>query len=475
MQAIKNFIILFIGDIVNYLLNFFVVIYLARILGVTNFGIINFAFAFYGFSTFITNLGLISIGTRDIAQQIANKHKNYQNQYILNVLNLRLVLSIVAFVILLLIALIINKPVTTKLLIILYGLSLFPFAMILEWVFFGWEKMEYVALERIIIAITYLALIMLLVKSIQHMILIPIIFLISNFLGMVFLFYQFNKQKGTDFKLKWQMNLKEWQSLIKNALPIGLGALLIQFSTNFSIVFLGLIKSDEAVGLFSSANKLLIFILIFDRVFCNTTFPIISRYYLDGKEKLTNLLMYLSKFIFLTAIPICTGSFILAPKIINFIYGTNYLKAFRILQILIWYLLITMLNSLYTTSLIAGKRNREYLFAIGFGVLTNILLNIILVPQKSAFGTAIALITAELITLLVLIQKIKPIGQIKFKFIDILKPLIATLIMILFIKLTLNKLSLIPLIILASIVYLVIIIIIKGITINDLKYLKITQ
>ena len=165
MRAIRNFFILFVGDSINYILNFFVTIYLARNLEVSNFGKISFAFAFFSFGSFITNLGLISIGTRDIAQRLKTHNTDTESKYISNVINLRQVLAIITFILLLAASLLIQKPMPVKLLIILYGLSLFPFALLLEWAFFGWEKMGFITIERIVTAASYLILILFFVKS----------------------------------------------------------------------------------------------------------------------------------------------------------------------------------------------------------------------------------------------------------------------------------------------------------------------
>jgi len=477
MKAAKNFITLFIGDGISFLLNFFTVVYLARTLEVGYFGIINFAFAFYAFGSFLTNLGLISVGTRDIAQDSRIKDPTAQNKYISNVISLRLFLGFLTFILLLILALIIRKPLNVKLLIIFYGFSLFPVALILEWAFLGWERMEYIAIERILIAASYLTLIFLLIKNTNNILILPIAYLVSNLLGAVFLFivYHLTQNKSFYHKLKLKVNFNEWQQLIIQALPIGLGAILIQFSINFNTIFLGLVKSDVDVGLFSAANKLLVFILIFDRVFCNTTFPIISRYFIMGKAQLSILLTRLGKLVFTISIPICVGGFMLSPNLIKLIYGATYQSGFSIFRILVWFLLIAMLNSLCTSSLIAGKKTKDYIWAIGIGVIANVILNLILVPIIAGLGTAIALVTAELVTFIVLMLKIKSIVQIKFILSNIIKPIIATVVMAVIIKLLVYKLSVIPLIVLAAFVYGITIILIKGFNKEDLGITKAAQ
>lgn len=473
IRAVKNFITLFVGDALNYLLNFIVTIYLARNLEVSNFGKISFAFAFFSFGSFLTNLGLISIGTRDIAQRLKTSSPESENTYVSNVINLRQVLAFITFVLLLSISFIINKSMPVKLLIIIYGISLFPFALLMEWAFFGWEKMSFITIERVLTAVSYLILVLLFVKGTNHLLKIPIVFLASNIFGALFLFltYRYHKKlhnASHPHKYKLTINFSSWLQLIKTALPFGIGAILIQIPTNFNTIFLGLIKSDVQVGLFSAAYKFLVFILIFDRVMNNTTFPIISRYYLRGKDNLSEILNRLAKLVLIITIPVCIGGFLLAKDITNLIYGSMYQQGYPIFQILVWFFFITMLNSLYTSTLIAGHKNKEYIKAIGFGVLVNVILNIVLVPFISALGTAIALVVGELVTLIFLTQLIKPIAHIRFKIINIVKPIFATIVMAFCIWLLHTKLSIIPLVVISALVYLAMILLIKGISKSDL-------
>ncbi|MCX7785851.1 MAG: flippase [candidate division WOR-3 bacterium] len=476
MKTIKNFLLLFIGDGISYILLFFATIYLARVLQVAGFGQLSFAFAFFSFGSFLTNLGLISVGIRDIAQYPVAPTCSETNcavysptAYIRNVIILRQFLSLLTFIVLLIISLVINKPSNVKLLIILYGLSLFPFAFILEWLFLGWQKMFYVSLQKIINSGTYLILLLLLVKRPIQIKNVPIAFLIGNLLGGLFLYLVYRRQSSDNEKLKTNIisKIKEMEKIFKSALPLGLGSILIQFSQNFGIVFLGLIKNDAEVGVFSAANKLVFTLLIIDRVFCNATFPSIARYFVLDKQRLSLILSHLQKLVLIVAIPISIGGVILSSQLIALIYGEHYQRASLIFQVLIWFLFFTMVNTIFTSTLIADKRNKAYLSAIASGVFTNVICNIIFVRPFGALGTAIALTFSELITFIVLRLIVQQFMPITFELKYLLKPLIAATIMVVFIKLLLSKLPIMLLIILAILVYGLIIILIKGIQKQD--------
>jgi O-antigen/teichoic acid export membrane protein len=469
MRTIKNFFFLMSSETVSYLLTFLATVYLARILEVSGFGKINFAFSFFALGAIFTNLGLLSIGTRDIAQ-LSNQDRPYhEGKYILTILSLRLTLAILVYGILLMSTIFISQPGEIKLLIILYGLSLLPLVLSLEWVFLGWERAVYIMLSKILTAAGYYIGIVVLVRNASKIDLVPLIFLLSNVIGVVFLLVVYGQQRSFSIKeIKDSLSLKNWVALIKNALPFGLGGILLQFSLSFNVLFLGIIKNSDAVGEYSAAWKVLSFLLIFDRVMNNTAFPIISRYVVYSPSKLPTLLMQISKIIFIIALPICLGSFVLGKRIIIFLYGENYQQSALLLEIIIWFLLFTMLNSIYTATLIAQHRNRDYLLIIAIGVATNIILNMLLVPQLEALGTTIGVVAQELACLILFNVKIRIITSFINYTKALYKPLIATGVMVGFAVTFSSQLNLLLLLIILVLIYFGTLFLIKGITKREL-------
>ncbi|MEO0072660.1 MAG: flippase [candidate division WOR-3 bacterium] len=467
MRAIKNFFLLLISEGLSYILNFLTTVYLARILKVTEFGKINFAFAFFAFSSIFTNLGLLSVGTRDIAQFQVSIPKKSEAQYIINLLSLRLLIALVVFGVLSIISRIIPSSLEIKTLIVLYGLSLFPLSLSLEWVFLGWEKAGYIMSSKIVTAVSYFLLTITLIKDPTAINRIPLFFFLSNLLGAGFLLITYLQHNITpNINFEFTIWLKDWMQLIKTALPFGLGALLVQFSLNFNVIFLGFVKNSTEVGFYSASFKVLTFLLIFDRVINNTTLPIISRYAQLGEEKLLFLINKINKLIFIIGLPLAAIVLVLNRELILFIYGENYLRSAQIIQVLIWFLLITMLNSIFTTVVIAQNEQRIYITTMIQGLIANLILNLILVPLLGALGSAIVLVTQELIILSLFYIKTKIITSLKIYWQNLYKPLMAASLMTIFMFL-LKKFNFVLIIGLALLFYLGILVIIKGITKKD--------
>ncbi len=103
-RIVKNTFSLLFSSIFAQFISFFVVVYLARILGPGDFGKISFAITITIYFTLIINLGLPLLGTREIARD-----REKINDYLNNILTMRLCLAALSFGLLLLMTFFLNK------------------------------------------------------------------------------------------------------------------------------------------------------------------------------------------------------------------------------------------------------------------------------------------------------------------------------------------------------------------------------
>ncbi len=462
-RNLKNLLLVALGEFLGPLLGFFVIAYLARVLGVANFGRINFAQAVFSYGLLLNYLGLPTLGTREIARQ-QNPEK-----IVPVILSLRLILSLFGFVLISLISLALPKGIETKTLIVLYGFSLFTTGLFLDWFFQGKEAMEYLAISRILNYTVYLLFVLLTIHNQNDFYFVPIGFFLGNLTIALFQFLVYEKRFG---KIRLTLNWQDSRRLLKMALPLGIASLFIQFGQYFTPTLLGLIKGNQAVGYFAAAYKLVMMIAIFDRVFTIVALPMITRFYtLNNPNLLQQLHNRLQKFLIFGVLPILIGGVILAKDIILLVYGTNYWQTVILFQILIFFFGITIFVSLYGVSLIAAQKEFQYAKAIGFGTLTNILFNPFLTFYLGALGASITVVLAEAVTLTFALINYHRIGGIigfgRLKQI-LPKSLFATCLMAFFLLLFSNS-NLFLRMVGAFIIYGGLLFLVRGITQDDFR------
>jgi O-antigen/teichoic acid export membrane protein len=460
-RGIKNLLLVTLGELIGPLLGFFVLAYLARTLGVGNFGMINFAQAIFSYGLLLNYLGLPTLGTREIA-------RNQDPAKITSsILLLRLFLSSLGFILILIISLVLPKNNETKMLVILYGFSLFTIGLFLDWFYQGKEAMEYLAFSRIINYSVYFIFILTFVRNKNDFYFVPIGFFLSNLSIVLFQLIVYQKRFG---KFRFAFNWKDGKGLLKVALPLGVASLFIQFGQYFTPSLLGFIKGNIAVGYFSAAAKLITMIAIVDRVFTIVALPMITRYHAaNNPDLLTTLLNRLHKLLIAVVLPIITGGIILAKEVIIFVFGRNYLPSVPVFQILIFFFGITIFVSLYGVSLIAAGKESRYARSIGTGTLTNVILNPFLTVFFNAIGSAIAVVLAEAVTLTFAASNYRLLEAVpgsSFKL--VFKPILATCLMAAFLLL-LPNINIFLKVIGSIIIYSGFIFLIKGLAVSDFE------
>ncbi len=381
-RAFKNFVSLLVGQVISRIFTFFVVIYLARVLGAANFGKIGFAQTILAYFGVIANLGTMTIGTREIAQ-----NRERINEYVNTITSLRLMLATLSFLSLLIFVALIPKPTEIRHLIILYGLSLFPFSLLLEWLFQGIETMEFISLSRILSQFFYFALVFLLVKNAGQLQVVPVSWLIGNLIACGFLLYIFNKRSN---KIKLEIDFLFWKKFLKHAIPIGISLILVQIYHGFDIIMLGFLKGDKAVGVYNAPWKLFSLAMQGGGLVTVVAFPMLSSYYRGNQDDFRNVWnRYRNISFFFGAMGLIVGTFFAEP-IILFLYGREYIGSIWPFRILSWAFAVLCINGPYGQPLLVAKYEKTILLITLITAITNVLANIVMVPHWGAVGAAIA-------------------------------------------------------------------------------------
>lgn len=461
----RNTASLLFSGIISQLIGFAAVIYLARVLGPGGFGKITFAIAIVVYFTLIANMGLPLLGTREIARE-----RDKTRDYVGSILALRLCLALLGFGLLLLLALFLNKPIEIKYLILLYGLGLIPSALLLDWAFQGVEKMEYIGLGKILATSIYVVLVLSFVKSPDHILLIPCFQVAGSLLAALILFSIFVKNLG---KLVFKVDLIFWKILLRRALPIGFSLAIAQIFFTIDTVMLGFMRSDEEVGYYNAAYKIIMLFIMVAMAYHDAIFPVISYFYKTSLDSLRKLVSGTEKLMAAIAMPLAVGGFILARPIMDLLYGAGYEGGIIAFQILIWAVFILYINVGYSRGLLACNREKWYLAGAAIPAVINVIANFILIPPLGLIGAAMGTVLAQAIAFLVIYIGFTKVVLVPFHH-YIFKPSLAAIIMAAFLFWGLNGaiLSVFPLIAGGAFIYGLLFYLMKGITKEDIRLIQ---
>ncbi len=432
--------------------------YLARNIGVENFGLINIGFAVLSYSIILSSLGLSTFGIRAVAQS------NTEN-LVSKVLSIKLIVSFVIYIIIAIVALILLESILARI-ILIFCLSVFTNAVLLDWFFQGKERMEIVGSARLLSALVYIATILIFVHTPADIILVAWASFTGDFVATLTYWIFYKKRFGNE---KFRFVLEGWTSLIKSSIPLGLGTIIATLSTNFPTFVIGILMTNYDVGIYSAANKLVFSLLMLDRTIATVLLPAASRIQSFSPNEFTSTLSTAMKWIFISALPICVGGTILSDKIIFIIFVSRYVEAIEVFQILIWYFLATMIHTIYTSGMIAIGKEKLYSKIMGFSGIIYAVSIIILTIYFGIVGTAVAMVISETITMLLMQRSLK-------RYLNIILPkslsciLLAVLSMGIVIYFFPGQ-NLLILIVLGSLIYFGVLFLLRAISLKELKNL----
>ncbi|HLX12763.1 MAG TPA: flippase [Bacteroidota bacterium] len=349
-RSAQNFLSTLISDALRRLIGFFAVAYLARTLGTSGFGMINVGITVLTYAVIFSSFGLHSLATREIAANDPLKMTEH-------IAGLRLALAVPIFIIIAACTyFFVHTEVLAKV-ILLYAFSVLPNALFVDWYFQGREEMWKISVGRLVSGMVYLTVILLFVHSVATILWAGVAVVCGDTATMMVL-AEFMSRSDRKFRISLQPSL--WPAILKKAIPLGGGSILGALSINIAPLVLAALMTEHDVGIYSAAAKLVFFLLLLDRGFGALLLPGSARINRVAPDELGGYLTRALRWILMMALPLAVGGTMLAPRIIEFVYGPQFSASALALRIFIWYFFFTMIHTVYTNALIGTGNERLY-------------------------------------------------------------------------------------------------------------------
>lgn len=390
----RNILSLFFIEFISKLIGFIAVTYLARVMGTTGFGIINIGLAILSYLMVIATSGLTLSGTKKILSGTDDP-----GLLTGNILFARFTLSVVVLLVFILSVFLFVQSGEIFYVILVYSLFLLPSALLLEWFFHGHQKMDIIAIGRTIGMISYLLALIFFVRNPHDTVLAAVAWVIGGIVNALYLFLFFKKR---NYPLKYSFNPSVFFLLIKESLSLSAASIITQLVIQFPVIYLGIVLSNSAAGIYSAAYKIIILILVVDRVFNALFFPKIVQYIHNKTENLGETFNRILKIISVLGLSVLLISIILAETVVATVFGTEFKEAVLVFMILLGSFYFTLLNSVFTYTLIAMNREKIYVLALVCGAIVFFAGIVLSTNLFGVAGTATSYVLFEFTSFLVM-------------------------------------------------------------------------
>jgi O-antigen/teichoic acid export membrane protein len=199
-------------------------------------------------------------------------------------------------------------------------------------------------------------------------------------------------------RLRPSFDIALLSQLLRWSLPVGGALILGSIYWQLDIILLSLLSTASEVALYGLAFKVVSALLTVPFYVLITLAPEYARL-TDNRERLDQVVQKAFTAMQVSAAPILVLFIIFAPEITHLAGGSEFYGATVVLQILMLGVAVSYLSAIFGQVLISVNRQKWNLFLTLIAVGTNLALNLALIPLWGARGSAVAFVASEAVAL----------------------------------------------------------------------------
>ena len=388
------------GKVIQMMISLLVGILIARYLGPTNYGVINYGTAYVAFFSSLSSLGINSIIIKNFID-----HPNEEGKTIGTTFILRLISSGISCLIIFLISVIADEgEAETILVVVLCSLSLvFNVFETLNFWFQSKYLSKRVAVSTLIAYIftSLYKIVLLIIKTNVVWFAFATSFDYIVYAIVIILYYKRDRGPG------WSFSLKKAKELLSSSHHFILSGLMVAVYGYTNKLILKHLVDVTAVGYYSTANGICHMWTFVLQAIIDSMYPTIMRLYQTDRRAYERKNRQLYAIVFYASIFVSLIFTLFAPLIISILYGEEYIPAVAPMRVITWYTAFSYIG-VARNAWIVCENQQKYLKFMYFGAaVINICLNFILIPLIGTVGAALASLVTELFTSIILPLMIK--------------------------------------------------------------------
>jgi PST family polysaccharide transporter len=388
--VVSNIIWLSFDKVLKLVIGLIVGIWVARYLGPSQWGKLNYISAFVSILTVIAKLGMDGFLTKEILQHPESKNEILGTSFLI-----RLVLLPVLFVSTLGYFYLQNLETEYYFLLAFLFLNVVitPLDLIdLEFQARLQSKLTIISknIAYVLGAVVRLGLI-LSQKSILWFAAVMGIEAVLSYV-LLLMFYQRN-----DNIFNWRFDKSSAVSLLKTGWPFILASMAVILYVRLDQIMIGDMAGDRELGIFSSATKISDIFVFLPMAVSSSFLPSLVAAKKQGEAIFIQKIQFFINWMTRISLALAIGVTLFSDQIISILFGPEFQSAGYVLSVHIWALVPMFLGVATTQYLVIENLQKFSLYRTLLGLVTNVGLNIFLIPKYGALGAAIATTVSQFV------------------------------------------------------------------------------
>lgn len=421
MSITRNFAFSAVLTAANFVFPFIVYPYVSRVLGVSNIGACNFVDSIVNYASLISMMGVVIVGTRNIAKARGDKERLDSTFTALIFINL--IFTIIATVALVVATYTIEHLAPYRQMLLIGIIKLWGTFFLIEWLYKGLEDFKYITVRSIAVKALFAVSVFVFVRQPGDYVLYFFLMCLLEVGSAVFNCVR--ARRLVSFRFDIQTVVK----FIGPFLILGFYMALNSMYTTFNVIYLGYTHSDAEVGYYTTAHKIFRILLAIYSAYTTVVLPHASSLIEQGRhDEFRQLIRKSVEGLMLFSVPVVIFTMIFSPGIVEVISGPGFEGAIVPMMIVMPLVFIIGYEQILVTQILTPLvTDSVILFNSCIGASVGILGNILLVGRLAATGSAVVWLLAELAVLIVAQLFVRHFTKITFPWALMLKNLLAYL------------------------------------------------
>lgn len=396
VKSVKNNYILSVLRIISgTLVGVFTMPYINRVLGPESLGKVEYVNTIINYFILFSALGIPMYGVRQIAKVRDNKEELSKSTF--EILGILLITSLISYIVLFGVLFGTNVFLHYQSLIILMSSMILLSNLGTEWFFQGVENQVYITIRYVAVRLITVVLLFLLVKSEADYMYYALI-VILNFGGSSVLNFLYLRKYISLRGISWKdLNFKRH---IKPSLTIFVASISISIYLQIDNFLLGYLAGDKYVGYYSTANKLLRYVITFITTIGSVLMPRLVKFWQEDREGYYQMLNKAFEYLLLVSIPFSLYFYFFAEGIILLMGGEAFALSIQTLKILSP-ICVLVAMAYFFGFLVLYPQNKEKVYTISISVAAffSMVINWYFISLWQHNGAAVTQVLSELIGL----------------------------------------------------------------------------
>ncbi len=198
---------------------------------------------------------------------------------------------------------------------------------------------------------------------------------------------------GVRMRFSWQ-NFREH---MLSGLPLLGHDVLTLAAAQIDLLVLLLVAGPVSVGIYSLASRATDPLIAIAHAYVNGFYPLLCKKFESGRAQFAETYTKGMRILALGIIPLAVLVSMQADTIVALLGGSAFASAATAVQLLMWAMVATFLNRMGQQACTAANMERRTLLVTSITAITNLLLNLLLIPYWQITGAGIAAVASECI------------------------------------------------------------------------------